>query len=391
MLRCSLLLAALALLATSSCAGPARRAKGHGGVGEISAVREAAWLCRPDRSGDPCATAELASTELAAEGEGVPAPHRPAPFPRADCFYVYPTVDLELVPGNHDDLVDTRRMLATTLAQAARFSEACALWVPLYRQVTLGTYLQPKPILERGLARAFADVERAFEEYLAQADPARPIVLVGHSQGGEMVVRLLLRFFEDDEAMRARLLLAMPIGAEVEVPRGARSGGTLKNIPVCAYPGETGCVVAYRTHAAGEAVVPGRFAPRPSRETVCVNPATLDRARGGDGDIDSRALLSRAYFPVRGDLARALGVRRGGRTPFVVLRDFYSSRCVRGEGGYAYLEVSAEPPPGDRRSSPVAFSHRAFRIASLGLHLLDMQLTQGDLIDLVARRAAALP
>jgi pimeloyl-ACP methyl ester carboxylesterase len=284
------------------------------------------------------------------------------------------------VPGNHHDLADDARPRATTIAQAARFTEACALWVPLYRQVTLGTYLQPKGVLERGLAFAFADVERAFAEYLAHGDPSRKIVLVGHSQGAEMVVRLLRRFFDDDAALRARLLLAMPIGGEVDTAAGSTRGGTLKNVPVCTRPNETGCIVAYRTHAAGERVVSGTWAPPPGRETVCVDPAELDRAA---------PRLSRTYFAVWPELRRFMHGVDDVTTPFVVMRDYYGARCVRGPDRYAWLEASTPTAtPRDQRTSPVDLRSRRFRLGDLGLHVLDLQLTQGDLVDLVARRAA---
>jgi len=334
-----------------------------------------AWLCRPDLPSDACRSADLSATELRSDGSRVVVSHLPAERPRVDCFYVYPTVDLELVPGNHRDFSDVRRMRNTTIAQAARFTEACAVWAPLYHQVTLGTYLQPKPMLERGLATAFADVERAFAEYLAHGDPTRKIVLIGHSQGGEMVIRLLRRFFEGNAAMRARLLLAMPIGAEVDVAAGRVSGGTFADLPVCTRPNETGCIVAYRTHAAGEVVDPDRWAPPSGRETVCVDPSALDRDPAADGGPEFR------------------GVTRGVSdvtTPFVVVPDFYVARCVRGPGGYGYLEASPQPMAGDPRLSPVDLRDRRFRFGKLGLHVLDMQLAQGDLVDMVTRRAAAL-
>jgi len=52
--------------------------------------------------------------------------------------------------------------------------------------------------------------------------------------------------------------------------------------------------------------------------------------------------------------------------------------------------VSSAAAADDTRKSPVDLHDRRFRIGKLGLHVLDMQLTQGDLVDMVARRAAAL-
>ena len=55
--------------------------------------------------------------------------------------------------------------------------------------------------------------------------------------------------------------------------------------------------------------------------------------------------------------------------------------------GYAWLEISTAAAANDERRSPVDLHDRRFRIGNLGLHILDMQLAQGDLVDLVARRA----
>jgi hypothetical protein len=297
---------------------------------------------------------------------------------------VYPTVDLELVPGNHGNLEDDRHARAVTIAQAARFGEACALWVPLYRQVTIGTYLQSKDTLERGLSLAFGDVERAFAEYLAHADRNRKIVLVGHSQGAEMVVRLVRRFFDDDAAMRDRLLLALPIGGDVDVATGSTRGGTSKTVPICTRADETGCIVAYRTYSAGEVVDSDRWAPPHGRETVCVDPAALDHG-AAPGELQR---MSRSYFAVWPQVRRFMRGVSEVKTPFVLVRGLYTSRCVRGPGAYAYLEASPAPEAGDRRTSPVDFRDKRLRIGKLGLHVLDMQLAQGDLIDMVARRAA---
>lgn len=370
----------LVLVVASACVGRSRP------EATIAAAPPVTWLCRPGMPGDACAEATLTSTDFDTRAVQ---PYVPAAHPNVDCFYLYPTVDMELVPGNHEALDDRRNVVPTTLAQVGRFGATCALWVPLYRQVTLGTWLQPKEELEKGLARAYGDVERAFSEYLASAPPGRGIVLVGHSQGAEMVVRLLRRFFEHDAAMRARLVLAMAIGGEVDVAAGRTTGGTFATIPICSRPLETGCVVAYRTHAAREPVAAARFAPPPGRETACVNPATLDTGSADDvGDVGDAvgpatpARLSRAVFPIDGMFGIPLRGVADVRTPFVELRSGYTARCVEGARGYRYMEIDAVDPKG-----PIDLHHRHFRTLRLGLHVLDMQLLQGDLVRLVEHRA----
>ncbi len=337
-----------------------------------------AWLCLP--GGDDACAHDITATELHPDGSRTLDKRPAAVEPKVDCFYVYPTVDLGLLPGNHDRFDDLSSMTAATVAQAARFREACALYVPLYRQVTIGSYLA-KDTLAARLAFAFADVEAAFREYLADHDRGRPIVLLGHSQGGEMVVRLLQRFFDHDPAMRARLLLAMPIGTDVEVPKGKTMGGTFANIPVCTKQDEVGCVIAYRSHEDGATVSPGPNAPREGNESVCVNPA---RFAGDDPQV-----LSRAYLPVSERSRRWMHGLEGIETPFVELGDFYAARCVDGPGGYRYLAISVASAPGDVRKNPLDFEQIPLW-KQFGLHVLDFQIPQGELINLVARRAAAL-
>ena len=76
-------------------------------------------------------------------------------------------------------------------------------------------------------------------------------------------------------------------------------------------------------------------------------------------------------------------------TPFVVLRDFYEAECVDGKAGFRYLAVQASPAPGDTRANPIDFDNVIWKY-QLGLHLLDFQLAQGDLVQLIRHRAAIL-
>jgi hypothetical protein len=364
------------LLLVASCAAPPPPVPAHPDTARYDDPRS--WLCLPGRD-DACA-GDTAATELHADGTRTVERHPAAVDPKLDCFYLYPTVDLGLIPGNHDDFSDLAPMGTATLAQAARFRETCALYVPLYRQVTIGAYLH-EDSLEPRLAFAFSDVEAAFREYLAKYNRGRPMVLVGHSQGAEMVVRLLQKFFDGDPAMRARLVLAMPIGGDVEVPKGKTVGGTFANIPACTKVDETACVVAYRSYEAGAPVVPGRSAPKAGDESVCVNPASL-------GD-DLLRPFSRTYLWVGKRARRYVHGVEGVETPFVELSDFYAGRCVDGPNGFRYLAVSPVNAPNDTRVPPIDLDRMPFRKV-LGLHLVDFQVPQGDLVELVAKRAAAL-
>jgi len=343
----------------------------------------ARWVCRPDIPESPC-TRDRTATEVRADGSRVVAPPPAKTEPKVDCFYVYPTVDLSLLAGNHDDFSDTGKIEAVTFAQAASFSETCKVYAPLYRQITIGTYLRGEGTRERGLEVAFSDVADAFLHYMGRYNKGRPVVLLGHSQGAEMVVRLLRRFFDEDPLLRERLLVAMPIGGHVEVAAGSPVGGTFATLPLCTMRAQKGCVVAYRSYKGGEPVSPlPADKASPGHVTACVNPA--------DVTGNSRHPLSRTLLPLSPAMRDTIGEALGGmddvQTPLLMLRDFYSAQCVEGSDGYRYLAVWPSAEAGDARTKPFALKAWRFGTA-FGLHVLDYQLPQGDLIDLVKERAA---
>lgn len=325
-----------------------------------------AWLCRPDLPDDPCRH-DLDTTVIGFDGARTVTKVRAAAAPPFDCFYVYPTVDLGLGAANHDRFQDLAAISETTRAQAARFSQLCAMYVPLYRQVTIGAYFHGGERLARGLDLAYSDVEAAFRTYLA-AHPGRRIVLIGHSQGAEMVTRLLAHFFDGDDAMRARLVLALPIGGHITVPFGRLVGGTFAHLPLCAAVGETGCVITYRSYREGGMPEEPNPALAPGQQEACVNPGNL-------ADPAATAALDAAY------LTKHSAHVDGVTTPFVSYPALYVGRCARSITGAQGLEIddtdSPRPPPIDLDS--IAFG------TGLGTHVLDLQIAQDDLVELVRR------
>ncbi|HEY1692290.1 MAG TPA: DUF3089 domain-containing protein [Polyangiaceae bacterium] len=336
------------------------------------------WLCLPGRN-DACA-ADLTATELRPDGSRVVVRDEPKPgSDEVDCFYVYPTVDMRMYAANHEDFSDLSAITRATVGQVARFRNVCRLYVPLYRQTTFGSYFQSEEARRPYRDVAVSDVVDAFLEYMGQYNHGHKIVLVGHSQGAEMTIALMKRLFDDDPVMRAKLLIAMPIGWGMDVLPGQATGGTFHNIPMCTKHGETGCVIGYRSYVGDGPANVGKSVPSPGHDSLCVNPAEL--AHG-------KATFSRSYFGRPPPPLHLIGVEDVS-TFFVMLRDYYAGQCVEGPNGLRYLAVTEAPVPGDRRVSPIDLSLKFFH-GVLGLHLLDMHFPQGDLVDLVAERAAAV-
>lgn len=321
----------------------------------------AAWLCRPDAGGDPC-DGDLTASVVRPDGTVTVEPFVADEDAPVDCFYVYPTVSGDATPNSDASLDDAERGAAVN--QAARFGAACRVFAPLYRQVTVaGLFGSSRG--DWGLA--YADVREAWRHYLASDNAGRGVVLVGHSQGAGHLARLLREEVEPDAAQRALLVSALLIGSTV--PAG---GAT----PPCASTTATGCVVSYATFSASVPPSPAAFfgivrGGAPDARALCVNPA----APGG-GEVP---LVS--YVPREG--AADAAVPPTVTTPFVRFDGAVTASCTT-EGAADYLRVTPQGPAGE------AMAAVAGRLGpSWGLHLLDVNLAQGDLVALVAAQAAA--
>lgn len=339
--------------------------------------KASAWACRPDVKGDAC-DIDLTAVEMLPDGTNKIVPFAPAENPAVDCFYVYPTVDMGLRPGLHEDLTDKEKPFQTAGIQAARFAEVCRLYAPLYRQVRIGTYGADETTRDFYLEAAYKDVEAAFDHYLTHDNAGRPFVLLSHSQGSHMVSRLLRRRIEKDPSLLEKLVVALPIGGHLGTDQNGKIGGSFQTIPVCTSKEEVGCVLGYRSYPPGTPKTGRDASLKEGAKGVCVHP--------GDPGTNGPAPLSRTYFPTR--LRRTdLPAEITEKAPFVLYRDFYEARCVA-YGDVQVLEIKKRNIAGDSRTNPIDFDTVLTR-STLGLHIYDMQFAMGDLIDTVRIRAEA--
>jgi hypothetical protein len=309
---------------------------------------------------------------------------RPAHEPPVDCFYVYPTISGQATINAN--LAVGFREQAIALAQASRFSQACRVYAPVYRQITLSALRHPARITRADAVVAYDSVRSAFRDYLAHYNHGRGIVFIGHSQGATILIRLLRREVDGTPSVRRRLVSALLLGGDVTVRKDRSTGGDFSHIPACSSDHQTGCVVAYSSFTAkpppnsqfgrttSDAGVRLLAPTNPSRELriMCVNPAA---PAGGTAPLDPYVpSLALAFLPGRHTL-RVL-------TPWVSFPDEYSARC-ESSGNAAWLEVTHVG--GHDRRPPLA----ELRDATLGLHVLDVTIALGNLVRLVRDQAAA--
>lgn len=344
----------------------------------------ALWLCHADKApaDDQCLAADLDATEILPDGTTQLVEHVVAEDPAFDCFYVYPTVDIRLEPGQTEDFDDISQELDPLVNQAARLTSQCRVFAPLYHQVTLGTFGSAEaPEL---MDAAYQDVAAAFESYLANHNDGRDFVILGHSQGTYMTTRLVQEVIEPDPDLLDRMIVALLIGGSVSVPFDETVGGSFPTIPLCTAVDEFGCVLAYRTYAADLPPEAGNQNPdMPGNDVACTNPMV---ATGG------QARLAGAFFPLQTNQAVVFPPVDPGievDTAWVLYRDMYTSSCATDGDGLSFLALSVQQDGQDMRTNPIDFDNALFNPGFLGLHVLDYDFAMQDLLDQVAAKAAA--
>lgn len=346
------------------------------------------WLCLPGRD-DVCGK-PLPTTALNANGYGSvgqSAIRKDAP---ADCFYVYPTISPD--PGDNSDLSPGPQELGATAIQFARFASVCRTFAPLYRQATLTSLLRQATGGATRTAEimnlAYGDVRAAWRHYLQKENRGRPFVLIGHSQGTIHLTRLIAEEIEGKPEAK-RMLSAMLIGFNVEVPEGKLVGGTFKQTPLCTKVGQTGCIVSYVSYSASSPPPPGALfgrAVKPGMTVACTNPARLAK---GTAPLDSYwyagPSLTGAPSTITWSSAGA------PPTPFLRTEGLASAACVN-NGPLGYLAVTVNADPKDARTDqiPGEVTIAGRQMPGWGLHLADMNLALGDLIQLVEAQAESV-
>jgi Protein of unknown function (DUF3089) len=335
-----------------------------------SAGAKTIWLCQPGHKPDPC-TPGLSTTVYSPTLKRLRVTHpKPQAKPAFDCFYVYPTVSDQTTTLSNRRIDPEQRSIV--LFQAARYSQYCRVYAPMYRQVTLTALDSGNTESPAQLKTPVNDVAAAFEQYLRADNHGRPFVLIGHSQGSFVLEQMIRRLIDPNRALRARMLSAILLGGDVLVKNGSDVGGTFRHVPACHGSTPTSCVVAFSTF---DQTVPsnslfGRTTVA-GEHVLCVNPTSVL------GSAQPDPILPSAPF-APGTLIAA-GIKLLGLTQpqtatvWSSLPNSYSARCSSA-GGAHVLQVTALPGAQTPTPSPDP---------TWGLHLLDANVELGNVVKLV--------
>ncbi len=368
----------IALLAvTLAVVVPAVTATQAGAIASSRSRTTTVWLCRPGLRHDPC-TGKLTLTSVAANGTRraeTAVPTTPSGF---DCFYVYPTTSSQATVNANLTVQTAER--AAALVEASPFSQLCDVWAPMYRQTTLGDILKYgiAGLPRRAVLTAYDSVLGAWKDFIAHDDDGRPIVLIGHSQGAALLIRLIREEIDPDAKLRSRTVLAILAGGNLQVPVGRTVGAAFKHIPICTKTGETTCAIAWSSFPSkppkdspfgrpgtGVSIQAGETASR-GQQVACTNPAALS---GGTGALEP-------YFVG----AQVPTLSPKPTTTWVTFPDLYRAHCMR-TGGVTWLQVDHASGTG----RPIVGETAG---PSYGYHEDDVNLTLGNLLADVAASEA---
>jgi hypothetical protein len=367
-----------------------------------NAVTGAVWLCQPGLASDAC-DYNLAATAVTASGAT-----KPATWPRSalaskfDCFYVYPTNSLANTANTAVALTESESIVA--IEQAAPLSQVCDVWAPAYRSQTWTSVRDGlagnQKVMASTFKVAYDSVLPAWQSFLAHTE-GRPVVLVGDSQGSAVLIHLISAELDHEPSVLSRLLVAVLVGGNLQVPVGKTVGATFTRVPLCTSSAETGCAIAFSSYPSeppadavfgrpgqGTSLQSGQTA-KAGQQVACTNPAALG---GGTGDLDPYDLTAsqRGNSPLL-DGYRSL-LTEHVVTPWVTYPELYSAKCEQG-GGASWLQVTSLA--GTSRTRPVVNPNKVVGNfgggsgPAWGYHSYEYALTLGNLLQDIAGEEAA--
>ena len=283
---------------------------------------------------------------------------------RADVFYLHPTTGMKSAADNVP--VDDPQARATAhvmlMTQATPFNGVARVYAPHYRQAALHVFDGNETALQGPMNRAYEDIRRAFAYYAEHDNHGRPFFLVGHSQGSNHGLRLLIEEISGTP-LADRLVAAYLPG--MPTPR-APFDTHLATIAPCTTPMQTGCVAAWGVFAEGY---------RDFGDWEAVNhfwDANVGRWRSARG----MSLVSVNPVNWREDDAPTLPAAHLGAVPFGVTQSHFSRVMphlvgARTENGYTL--VSPTPLPADLFDDGGIFDEGNYHVFDIALFWADLR------------------
>lgn len=195
-----------------------------------------------------------------------------------DIFYVYPTAWYKADPSEPNFCaVDHPMMHAGAqqafARQATAFETVGNIYAPYYRQADAG-YTLSLPEDQRwevvGSVPA-KDVTAAFDYYIKKYNNGRPFILLGHSQGSNVLLFLLKDYMKSNPAVYARMICAYVIG----YPVTQQFMNENSHLKFAEGPDDFGVIISYNTQSPD--VAPGGNIVMADNVGIVINPINWKR------------------------------------------------------------------------------------------------------------------
>lgn len=195
-----------------------------------------------------------------------------------DVFYVYPTAWYKIDPTEPNFCAVDHPMMQIGSQrafdrQATAFETAGNIYAPYYRQADAG-YTLSLPTDERWAvidSIPAKDVIAAFDYYINNYNNEKPFILVGHSQGAQVLLILLSKYMSHHPDVYARMVCAYVIGYPVTT-------GYMNANPFLKFAegaDDTGVIVSYNTQS--PSVAPGANIVMANDIGLVINPINWKR------------------------------------------------------------------------------------------------------------------
>lgn len=174
--------------------------------------------------------------------------------------------------------------------EASIFNGCCNIYAPHYREASMFTYLGlTTEKRDHLLDIVFADIANAFDYFIKHHNQDRPIVIVSHSQGTHIAMRLLKKI-DMDATLAKRVVVAYLIGSG-PVSLDKDYVNSLAHFTTCRDPNSINCIVHWDTY--GENGSKKIFSsPKPS---LCINPLSWQ-----ENDVRAPASQHLGAAPISG-------------------------------------------------------------------------------------------
>ena len=195
-----------------------------------------------------------------------------------DVFYVYSTAWYKADPLEPDFCaIDNPIMLTGSQkafnSQATAFETAGNIYAPYYRQADAAFTLTLPPAERWAVIDSIPakDAIAAFDHYIKNYNNGKPFILVGHSQGAQVLLILLNKYMSEHADVYARMVCAYVIG----YPVTAEFMNASKHLKFAGGADDTGVIVSYNTQS--PSVAPGANIVMSGEIGLVINPINWKR------------------------------------------------------------------------------------------------------------------